>query len=358
MRIQGNTIDFRGQHIYCGIDVHDKSWKVSIYIGKLFHRSFVQDPKPELLTNYLNRNFPGAHYHAAYEAGFCGFWIQKALIKLGVQSIIVNPADIPTTDKDKRQKEDKRDSRKIAKSLRNGDLEPIYIPSDEALEDRLLVRVRYTIAKELKRCKHRIKSFLLFYGISTPSNLSSSARYWSSKYINWLETLQLSSCNGRLALNFLINQLKKQQEELKAVTKQMETLCLHSKYKENYQFIITIPGIGIKTALLFLTEIVDIRRFSNMDKLSSYVGLIPSTNSSGEKERVGDITPRGHRMLRASLIESAWRAIGSDPVLTHKYQELCKRMNGNKAIVRVAKMLLSRIAYVLKNKKAYEAQAL
>ena len=94
--------------------------------------------------------------------------------------------------------------------------------------------------------------------------------------------------------------------------------------------------------------------FSNNDKLASYVGLVPSTFSSGEKEKVGDITPRCNRTLRSALIESAWVASRIDPALMRSYMEYCKTMEPNNAIIRIARKLLSRIRFVLINKKAYE----
>ena len=124
MQTQNNKLDFTGQNIYIGFDVHLKSWKVTIMTDKLTHKTFFQSPQPKLLYQYLEKNFPGGVYHSAYEAGYCGYWIHNSLKALGINSIVVNPADIPTTDKEKVQKEDARDSRKITKALRNGDFHP------------------------------------------------------------------------------------------------------------------------------------------------------------------------------------------------------------------------------------------
>ena len=140
MQTQSNKIDFKGQNIYAGFDVHLKSWKVTIMTEKLTHKTFSQEPKPEVLYNYLLKNFPGGTYYSAYEAGFCGYWIHNKLLELGIKSIVVNPADIPTTGKEKVMKTDPRDSNKIARSLRSGDLQPIYVPSTRTLEERGLVR--------------------------------------------------------------------------------------------------------------------------------------------------------------------------------------------------------------------------
>ena len=82
--------------------------------------------------------------------------------------------------------------------------------------------------------------------------------------------------------------------------------------------------------MTILTEIEDIQRFKSTDRLCSYIGIVPTTNSSGEKERVGDLTKRGNKYLKNALIESSWMAIRHDPVLTHKFVELKKRMEGNR----------------------------
>jgi transposase len=105
--------------------------------------------------------------------------------------------------------------------------------------------------------------------------------------------------------------------------------------------------------MIILTELETINRFRNIDKMCGYIGLVPSTKSSGEKEKTGDITPRGHSVLRTALIESSWMAIRNDPSLMKSYLSYCKRMEPNKAIVKIAKKLLSRIRFVLNNNKPY-----
>jgi transposase len=119
-------------------------------------------------------------------------------------------------------------------------------------------------------------------------------------------------------------------------------------------WLTSIPGIGIISAMTLLSELESIIRFNSLDKLCSYIGLVPTTNSSSENERIGSITPRSNRALRGMIIESAWVAIRNDPALALSYSNLCKRMKPNKAIIRIAKKLLNRIRYVLKNQTKYE----
>jgi transposase len=105
--------------------------------------------------------------------------------------------------------------------------------------------------------------------------------------------------------------------------------------------------------MIILTELETINRFNNLDKMCGYIGLVPSTKSSGDKEKTGDMTPRGHSVLRTAIIESSWIAKSNDPSLMKSYISYCKRMDQNKAIIKIAKKLLSRIRYVLNNNKPY-----
>lgn len=352
MQTQRNKLDFSGQNIYAGFDVHLKSWKVTIMTEKLLHKTFSQDPKPEVLYEYLKKNFPGGTYHSAYEAGFCGYWIHNKLKALGVNSIVVNPADIPTTDKEKVQKEDKRDSRKIAKSLKNGDLIPIHVPCLKTLDDRSLIRTRATLVKDLTRNKNRTKSFLYFHGIEVPESFSNQ-KVWSKHFINWIDNISMQEQSGKDAINAIVGASKDLRSSVLLITKQIHALSKTKSYQEQVTLLRSIPGIGLLTAMTILTELETINRFESFDKLCGFIGLIPSTHSSGDSDVVGNITRRGHSVLRSAIIESAWIAARLDPALMKSYHDYCKRMEPNKAIVRIAKKLLSRIRYVLKNKQAY-----
>ena len=353
MQTQSNKIDFNGQNIYVGFDVHLKSWTVTIMTEKLTHKTFSQPPKPEVLHQYLAKTFPGGTYHSAYEAGFCGYWIHNKLTELGIHSIVVNPADIPTTEKEKVQKTDPRDSKKIARSLRNGDLIPIHVPSIKTLEDRGLVRTRGTLVKDMTRYKNRIKSFLYFHGIEIPETFSASGSHWSNRFMKWLENIPMPTSSGKASLNVLLTQSKNLRASILQVTKQIREVAETDCYEKQQKLLRSIPGIGLLTAMIILTEIEIINRFANEDQLCNFIGLVPSTNSSGDKEVIGEITPRGHSALRSAVIESAWVAARLDPALNKSYHDYCKRMEPNKAIIRIARKLTRRIRFVLKNNQPY-----
>jgi transposase len=347
-----NKLDFTGQHIYVGMDVHKKSWNVSIHSANLEHKTYSQPADPQVLGNYLRRNFPGAHYHCVYEAGFSGFWIYERLTQQGIDCLVVNPADVPTNDKERVTKSDRVDCRKLARHLRNGELKGIYILPTIKVEDRGLLRMRHNLIKKQTRCKNQIKSLLYFYGKFIPEEVVLS--HWSRRYIQELENIRMERPAGDLALKTLLSELKHLRELIAHLTREIIILSRTEDYRESVHLLKTIPGISIISAMTLLTELVDISRFSSFDKLTSYTGFIPNTHGSGEKERQTGITGRRNPVLRTLLIESAWFAVRKDPAMMMAFNHLCVRMKKTRAIIHMAKKLLSRIRFVLKKRTAYQ----
>ena len=160
---QVKTLSFAGQDIYCGIDVHKKDWSVCIRDDERELRSFSQPPQPPVLTDYLERNYPHANFHAVYEAGFCGYWIQQALSHQGIDCIVTHAADVPTSDKDRRQKTDAVDCRKLARQLSDGSRKGIHIPCQQIIADRSLVRGREQLVQDQARNKNQDSILVAFF---------------------------------------------------------------------------------------------------------------------------------------------------------------------------------------------------
>ena len=353
MQAQSNKLNFEGHNIYVGIDVHKKEWTVCIFSQHMEHKKFSQPPTACALKTYLHKHFPGATYYSVYEAGFCGFHVHQELQGAGIHNIVVNAADVPTTHKEKINKTDQRDSRKLGCSLRAGELHGIHVPSRKTQEDRSLVRMRYTVRKDLARIKSPVKSLLNFYGIEHPEPFSSPGKHWSCRYMAWLKTIKLEEESRQFALQTHMSEVEEIRKIQLAVTRQIRALSRTTSYQKDYELLSGIPGIGLITGMIFLTEIEDINRFANTDQFAGYVGLIPSCRSSGEKENNGEITSRANKLMRDLIVESAWIAARKDPALHLAFCNLCKRMEPNKAIIRIARKLLNRIYHVLKTQTKY-----
>lgn len=354
MQTKVSKKSFNGQSFYIGIDCHKKSWKVTILSDHYEHKTMSQNPDPELLASYMKRNFPGGQYHAVYEAGFSGFSACRKLNDLGINCDLIHPADVPTSQKEKLQKTDKADSRKLAKMLRGKEFEFIDIPERKLESDRALVRQRFRIMRDVCRIKYRVKSLLFQFGIEIPEQFTSSqTRYWSKVYTTWLKELDIDQASLKQTLDNYIHIGEILRQELLKINKQVKLLAQSEEYRTNYNLLIGIPGIGLWTAITFLVQIGDIRRFERLDDLCNYVGLVPSMYGSGDKIRTGKITKRGRKELKIMLIEASWDAIRLDPAMMLKFNELSKRMNKNKAIIRIARKMLSRMRYVLMHQQEY-----
>jgi len=346
-----SKLDFSGQPIYIGLDVHKKSWSVSIFTQHGEYKTFSQPPEAEILSQYLRHHFPGAQYRSVYEAGYCGFWIHDQLTENGIHNIVANPADIPTRDKERRNKRDRVDCRKLARGLRGKEIEGIYTPPRWRLEDRSLIRTRLSMGRKQARCKNQIKSMLLFYGVDIPEQREMG--HWSRRFIQWIEGVRMERTSGDLALKLHLEELCHLRQILAKLNRSIVALARTEMYRSWISLLRTIPGISTLTAMILLTELYEITRFRSIDQLCRYVGLIPDTQGSGEKEHVGGITRRHHSSLRWLLIEASWIAVRKDPVMMEAFQEYCKRMRKTKAIIKIARKLLNRIRYVLKNQAEY-----
>lgn len=348
MTKQNKILDFTDWKLYIGIDVHLNQWTVTIRTKDIVLRTFSMNPSPMELMNHLKRNYPNAHYYSAYEAGFCGFWAHRELTELEIINIVVNPADVPTTHKERTQKRDKRDSRKLARELADGSLEAIYIPTTEQESLRLLSRLTLQISKRTKQIKSRIKQFLHTQGIQLPNR--SEMSHWSGRFIHWLHSIEFEQEDARYYLNNLLDELE---HSRKQKTTHLRNIRKRIQGNKVIEYLRTVPGVGLVTAFCFYTEIIDIFRFQKLDHLISFIGLIPSVEASDDKEKILGLTNRCNKYLRYLLIEAAWVAVRNDPALTLAFQSLLKYKSKQRAIIRITKKLVNRMRFVWKNQQPY-----
>lgn len=350
---ESNRISFKGQNIYVGIDVHLRSWSVTILSETSVLKRMSQGADPDALHGFLASHYPEAEYPSVYEAGFCGFWIHDRLTELRIHNIVVNSADVPTMGSEKLRKTDAVYSNKLAVSLRARRLKGIYTPDSEALEIRSLIRLKNSITKDTARQKNRIKSQLRYLGIEIPAEYLEPHSNWSKRFLNWLKEVDMRTPSGRHSLDILIMQFEALRKQKAEMTRKLRELSHTERFEETLKLLMSVPGIGQTTGLALISEIVDITRFANVEQLAAYVGMIPMCHSSGDHAGVGDITLRKHAILRSNIIEAAWVAIRKDEAMQLCYLNNCKRMVPSKAIVKAARKLVNRIYFVLKRRQPY-----
>ena len=354
MTTRSKENSFKGKNIYVGIDVHLKSWTATVLSDTLTLKTFRLDPSPEVLCAHLFNNYPEANYFSVYEAGFSGYSVHRRLCEMGVKNIVVNPADVPTTNKEKLRKTDSSDSAKLARSLRAGEIKPIYVPDTISQELRSLSRHLQAITKDKTRIKNRIKGHLRFLGIEIPQRFLRSAN-WSYDFIDWLKRVCTDTPYGKFVLDSHIRQLEEIRDKKLNLLRYMRAIAKEEPLATRVKLLLSVPGIGEVTSLRIASEVIDIKRFNGHDQLAAFIGIVPMCHKSGDdtKEDNGGITTRANRTLRSAIIEAAWIAAGKDPALTLAFENYCKRMKKTDAIVRIARKIVNRIYFVLKHEMPY-----
>ena len=338
-----------GKAVFCGMDVHKNHWNLCFVCdGEIVQKIRVD-------VNFTRLQFLLQNYNRCrtikfvYEAGFSGFWLYRSLVDSGYDCIITPPNKMQNSGD--KVKTDKRDAQKLATYFAAGLLKSVYVPPKDIEGDRRVIRRRRQLSKMQSSAKNHIRSFLNLYGLTMPSFIK---RAWSLQYMSWLENLELEHPSEKFTFLQLIKGYRRIREDLLEVTRFIRSLARSNKYIKNFKLLTSVRGVGLITAMTFLLEIFDFRRFSNERKFSSYLGLTPSQFSTGDKVRLGHITRQGNAHLRHLLVESAWTVIRHDPFLQQKYDRIKARgTNGKKAIVGVARSLAIRLRRCLLDNSKY-----
>ena len=223
------------------------------------------------------------------------------------------------------------------------------MPQQEMEHIRSLVRQRSRLVQDQIRCKARIKHLLLFSGLKVEEDDS-----WSGGYIKKLELLDCGTIHLRQALDLALQEYESIRNLTLQATRQLRTLSQQEPYAKIISLLRSIPGIGLINAMILLSEIQEMSRFKTLDKLCGYAGIVPDLHSSGDQQSVRGITRRSNHYLRVAIVESSWTIIRKDPAMLMLYNEYCKRMHPNKAIIKIARHLLSRIRYVWLKEEPYQ----
>lgn len=236
-----------------------------------------------------------------YEAGPTGYSLQRQLEGLGVHCLVIAPSLIPVKP-GSRIKTDRRDARKLAELLRADLLTEVHPPtaSEESLRD--LCRCREDAQQDLTRARHRMSKFLL----RRHCVFSRSKRAWGTLHMTWLRSLTFEDRAARATFDAYLIAIDERVERLKQIDATLSEIASQEPYKESVGWLRCFRGIDSVTAISLLAELHDFRRFRSARELMSYLGIVPSENSSGDSRRRGSITRAGNGHVRRLLVEAAW----------------------------------------------------
>jgi transposase len=287
---------------HVGIDAHKKDLFVAMLVGGAkvpVTWQVANEPSAvKRLVRQLERDAPGP-VQVFYEAGPCGYALQRQVTTPRVRCDVVAPSLIPRKPGE-RVKTNRRDARKLVELGRAGLLTAVRPPTaaDEAVRD--LARARDDAREDLQRCRHRLGKLLLRRG------LHFSGRNWTRAHRQWIDGLAWAHAAERAVVDdyrLAIDQTAARLQELDIrLTEVAET----EPYREPVGWLRCFRGIDTLSAMLILAELHDVRRFPSAPALMAYLGLVPGEHSSGEHHRRGRITRTGNALVRRLLVEMAW----------------------------------------------------
>lgn len=236
----------------------------------------------------------------AYEAGPTGFALARALEAVGVGCVVAAPGKIerPATD---RVKTDRRDAERLVRLLMVDGLHAVRVPSGEEEALRDLVRAREDVRGDLMRARHRLSKLLLRHDV----RFDGTAGAWTTRHRDWLGRVDLGGPAQLTLLDYLgaIDALVVRRDTLEA---HIERLVPDSPWAQTVARLRCLRGIDTLSAVGLCAEIGDFTRFQRPGRLMSFLGLVPSEHSSGERRAQGQITKTGSRHARRLLVEAAW----------------------------------------------------
>lgn len=342
----------KNKEIFIGLEDSKKTWKVCVRSDRMVIHEASMPAEYDVFKSYLDNKFPECSIHVIYEAGFRGFELHDHLAADGYNCIVTPPHTV-TQEKTQRQKNDRTDCRRLARNLESGDYHICYVPERKLREDRQVSRLYEQLKRDINRECNRIRRTLEFHGLDREFP---GGNWYRNNYIKASESIAEMDLSPSLKITFniMFTELFNLWELQKQVLKGLHQLVKSEPYKSDVNLLKSAPGIGLLTAIRLLLEWGDITRFTRKEEFSSFLGLIPSDYSSGEKEHKGHITKQGNRSIRALLTESAWVAIRHDPVMLDKFNRVVKSTGSRKkAVVAVARKMANRLRSILINKTPY-----
>src|SRR5215813_11669432 len=288
---------------YVGLDVHKEGIVVAVAESGL--RSEVREygrlantpAAVERLGAQTQRRRGKARF--CYEAGPCGYGIQRQLSALGHDCVVVAPSLIPKRAGD-RVKTDRRDAANLARLHRAGELTAVWVPDPRHEAMRDLVRARLDAVRALRRARQQLSGFLLRQGChyGRPA--------WTKLHRRWLAGLKFEQAVHHIVLEDYIAAVEAAEARRDRLTAQIAAMLPDWTLAPVVAALQTMRGMALVNAATLIAELGDLSRFANPRQLMAYLGLVPSEHSSGASVKRGGLTKAGNSAARRLLIEAAW----------------------------------------------------
>lgn len=331
---------------YIGIDVHKKRCNACIKDRDGNIQKELEFPNKSTGTDKLLEAIEGKEAKAVIEStGNMWLRLYLGLEEAGVDVVLANPKKTKAIAEAK-LKNDKVDARTLADLLRAKLIAHCYVPPESVRELRGLVRHRISLTRDMTRVKNRIHAILDKYELEFKGTdmFGKAGMMWL-----WSITSKLSELD-----QFIFDAELRHIETLKGLIKEVEArIAKESAESEDVKLLMGIPGVNYYTALLLTSEIGDFSRFSNANKLVSWVGLAPRVHQSANTIYNGRITKEGSPRVRWALVQAARSAVQWDDHFRTKYQRIRERRGDGKAIVAIAREIAVAMYHMINRKEGY-----
>ena len=313
--------------LYVGMDVHKENYTLCCYSIDEDEVQYQQRILPDykLILKYLDRirrQFSEEiEFVCGYEAGCLGYALYHQLTSHGVKCVILAPTTMAITNKN-RVRTDKRDAGNIARCLAFHTYSEVQVPTaeDEAVKE--YIRMRDDQKKALKIIKQQILALVLRHG----HRFGAGRSHWTISHVTWLKSLDLGGVIQESLEEYLVTYMYLT-DKIERFDKRIEELAGNERYQERVKKLSCLIGVKTHTALSVIVEIGDFKRFAEAEKFAAFLGLVPSEDSSGEKQKRGSITKAGNCHVRRVLVESAQGYTRGR--IGYKSKELKRRQSGN-----------------------------
>ena len=292
---------------WVGIDAHKKTLVVAILGPRMSAPEELTLPHDERsirkLVRRLTREARGGEIRICYEAGPCGYALQRRLEAAGAVVCEVIAPSLIARKPGERIKTDKRDARKLVELYRAGVLTTVAAPTPEQEAIRDLGRCREAVRADLGRCRHRLVKMLVRRGYI----FQSTRGLWSTAHRQWLGTLVFENETDRVVMAEYMLAIEQAERRLKALDTELDKASQLPLYREHVAWLRCFHGIDTTLAMIFVAELHGIERFESPRKLAAYLGLVPTLYASGEGARRGGITKTGNGHIRRALVQASWQ---------------------------------------------------
>lgn len=288
---------------FIGIDMHKATLAVAVadgdggevrYLGEIANTA-------EAVTQLVRQLRKGAaKLSFCYEAGPCGYGLQRQLSDLGWECQVVAPSLIPRKAGE-RVKTDRRDSLMLARLHRAGELTAVWVPDEAQEAMRDLTRAREDLKQLQLKARQRLSAFLLRHGRSYDGK-----SHWTQTHFRWLAGVKFAQPVQQIVFQEYVDTVIALGRRLAALEELLASAAAESVFWPVIESLMALRGIDLVAATTVVAEIGDLQRFANAPQLMAYLGVVPSEHSSGGSTKRGAITKTGNGHVRRVLVEAAW----------------------------------------------------